>query len=109
LPGETEDDFNATTQLNHAVGFDHSFSFIYSSRPGTPAAQLPDEISAETKKQWLAILQTRIVQNTHQIGEAMVGTKQRIWWRAPRAKTPASWQDARKTIAWSTSTRPIHS
>jgi tRNA-2-methylthio-N6-dimethylallyladenosine synthase len=88
FPGETEDDFNATMQLIHTVGFDHSFSFIYSARPGTPAAQLPDEISAETKKQWLAILQTRIVQNTHQIGEAMVGTKQRILVARPSRKDP---------------------
>src|SRR5690606_4028151 len=78
FPGESEQDFSETMQLIHTVGFDNSFSFIYSARPGTPAAQLDDDTPAEVKKQRLAILQARIVQNAQRISAAMVGTRQRI-------------------------------
>ncbi|MDB6063782.1 MAG: tRNA-N(6)-(isopentenyl)adenosine-37 thiotransferase enzyme MiaB [Verrucomicrobiaceae bacterium] len=86
FPGETEADFNETMQLINTVGFDNSFSFIYSSRPGTPAAQLADPTPMETKKQWLAILQARIIQNTQRIGAAMIGTRQRILVSRPARK-----------------------
>lgn len=56
------------------IGFDHSFSFIYSARPGTPAADLPDETPMEVKKQRLSILQSRILQHANGISKAMVGT-----------------------------------
>ncbi len=78
FPGETEADFAATMTLIHAVGFDHSFSFVYSPRPGTPAASLVDEVSAEDKKRRLAILQGRIEQNARRISEAMVGSTQKV-------------------------------
>jgi len=78
FPGETDEDFAATMQLIDDVGFDHSFSFIYSPRPGTPAAQLPDDVSLETKKARLAILQTRILQQAHRISESMADTVQTI-------------------------------
>lgn len=78
FPGETDEDFEATMNLIHDVGFDHSYSFIYSARPGTPAAQLPDDVPMEVKKQRLAILQNRILQNGRQISESMVGTIQKI-------------------------------
>jgi tRNA-2-methylthio-N6-dimethylallyladenosine synthase len=78
FPGETDADFEATMQLIHDVGFDNSFSFIYSPRPGTPAAQLPDTISMDTKKTRLKILQERILLNTHRISQAMVGSVQTI-------------------------------
>ncbi|SDM20036.1 tRNA-i(6)A37 thiotransferase enzyme MiaB [Modicisalibacter muralis] len=78
FPGETEADFEATMDLIHRIGFDHSFSFVYSSRPGTPAAQLDDETPEAVKKQRLAILQERIIQNTARISRRMVGTTQRI-------------------------------
>jgi tRNA-2-methylthio-N6-dimethylallyladenosine synthase len=74
FPGESDQDFQATMDLIHAVGFDHSFSFIYSKRPGTPAALLTDTVPMELKKQRLAILQARILQNTTSISQAMVGT-----------------------------------
>ena len=74
FPSETDDDFQATMNLIAAVGFDHSFSFIYSKRPGTPAAMFQDNVSMETKKQRLNILQDRIYQNTQSISEKMVGT-----------------------------------
>lgn len=78
FPGETNEDFEATMQLIHDVGFDNSFSFIYSPRPGTPAAQLPDDVPMEVKKQRLTILQQRILQQARKISEEMVGTLQRI-------------------------------
>lgn len=78
FPGETEADFEATMQLIADIGFDTSFSFIYSARPGTPAADLPDDVDLEVKKQRLAILQQRIIQNAMEISRRMVGTTQRI-------------------------------
>lgn len=78
FPGETEEDFNDTMALIDAVGFDTSFSFVYSARPGTPAAELEDSTSAEDKKRRLSLLQHRINQNAQQISRQMVGTSQRI-------------------------------
>lgn len=78
FPGETDADFEATMKLIEDIGFDTSFSFIYSRRPGTPAADLPDDVSEETKKQRLHVLQSRITQNALQISRRMVGTTQRI-------------------------------
>lgn len=78
FPGETETDFAATMKLIEDIGFDNSFSFIYSRRPGTPASDLPDNVSDEVKKQRLHILQSRITQNALQISRRMVDTTQRI-------------------------------
>ncbi|MAY70155.1 MAG: tRNA (N6-isopentenyl adenosine(37)-C2)-methylthiotransferase MiaB, partial [Halomonas sp.] len=78
FPGETEEDFEATMDLIHRIGFDVSFSFVYSARPGTPAAALDDETPEELKKQRLAILQERINQQAMQISRRMVGTTQRV-------------------------------
>lgn len=78
FPGETDEDFAATMNLINTVGFDHSFSFIYSKRPGTPAALLNDTVPMEIKKQRLDILQGRIMQMTAAISEAMIGTVQRV-------------------------------
>ncbi|GGC08366.1 tRNA-2-methylthio-N(6)-dimethylallyladenosine synthase [Marinobacterium zhoushanense] len=78
FPGETDSDFEATMNLIADIGFDASFSFIYSRRPGTPAADLPDDVSEETKKQRLQILQDRITQQAMQISRRMVGSAQRI-------------------------------
>jgi tRNA-2-methylthio-N6-dimethylallyladenosine synthase len=75
-PGETEADFQATMNLIHDIGFDQSFSFIYSKRPGTPAAQLPDDVPLATKKLRLAVLQHRVSQKAAEISQAMVGTTQ---------------------------------
>jgi len=74
FPGETEKDFEDTMNLIAEIGFDHSFSFIYSARPGTPAADLLDETPMEVKKQRLSILQSRILQHANGISKAMVGT-----------------------------------
>jgi len=78
FPGETEADFAATMALIEDIGFDHSFSFIYSARPGTPAADLPDDTPESVKKQRLHILQGRISQQAQAISVAMVGTTQRV-------------------------------
>jgi len=78
FPGETEDDFAATMKLIEEIGFDTSFSFIYSARPGTPAADLVDDTPESVKKERLHILQGRIAQQAQQISARMVGTRQRI-------------------------------
>ena len=76
FPGETDEDFAATMSLIEALGFDHSFSFIFSARPGTPAAELPDETPMDVKKERLNILQARILQHAMLISRRMVGTEQ---------------------------------
>ncbi len=78
FPGETEQDFEATMKLIGDVGFDMSFSFIYSPRPGTPAAELDDSTAPELKKQRLAILQQRINQQSSEISRRMVGNTERV-------------------------------
>jgi tRNA-2-methylthio-N6-dimethylallyladenosine synthase len=78
FPGETDDDFEQTMALIEATGFDHSFSFIYSQRPGTPAADMPDDVPLATKKARLARLQQRIVEMAAAISESMVGKVERI-------------------------------
>ena len=86
FPGETEADFRETMQLVEELGFDTSFSFVYSQRPGTPAAALEDDVPMETKKQRLAILQARLAQSAHAISQAMVGSIQRILVERPSRK-----------------------
>ena len=88
FPGETEEDFAATMKLIEDIGFDASFSFIYSARPGTPAAELRAEVPETIKKQRLHILQARIAQQAQQISESMVGTQQRILVTGPAKKDP---------------------
>ena len=78
FPNETDADFEDTMQLIEEVGFDHSFSFIYSQRPGTPAASFPDNVSMTVKKARLKRLQTRIVEMTAAISQAMIGTVQSV-------------------------------
>ena len=78
FPGETEADFQATMELIEIIGFDHSFSFVYSARPGTPAAELEDSVPMSVKKERLAILQNRILENAAIISQDMVGSVQRV-------------------------------
>ena len=78
FPGETSRDFEATMKLIADIGFDQSFSFIYSARPGTPAASLPDDTPLEVKKERLQSLQSRINQQAFEISQRMVGTTQRV-------------------------------
>jgi tRNA-2-methylthio-N6-dimethylallyladenosine synthase len=86
FPGETEADFEATMKLIREVGFDQSFSFIYSARPGTPAASLPDDTPLEVKKERLYRLQELINGQARAISEAMLGTTQRILVEGPSRK-----------------------
>ncbi|HXU92101.1 MAG TPA: tRNA (N6-isopentenyl adenosine(37)-C2)-methylthiotransferase MiaB [Gallionella sp.] len=78
FPGETERDFEATMKLIDDVGFDVSFSFVYSPRPGTPAAELPDDTPPEVKSARLSRLQARIDELEQQVNQAMLGTVQRV-------------------------------
>ena len=88
FPGETEQDFEQTLDLVAEIGFDHSFSFIYSPRPGTPASAFVDNIPFATKKQRLAILQARLQQSAQRISEAMLNTTQTILIEGPSKKNP---------------------
>ena len=78
FPGETQQEFDETMALIDEIGFDTSFSFIYSARPGTPAAGLVDEVPEATKKTWLQTLQARIRAQADAISHSMVGTSQRV-------------------------------
>jgi tRNA-2-methylthio-N6-dimethylallyladenosine synthase len=88
FPGETERDFEATMKLVEEIGFDQSFSFAYSRRPGTPAANLHDEVPADVANARLRQLQAAINDNARRISEAMVGTVQRILVEGPSARDP---------------------
>jgi tRNA-2-methylthio-N6-dimethylallyladenosine synthase len=92
FPGETEADFAATMKLIEEIGFDTSFSFIYSARPGTPAAELPDNTDDAIKKQRLQILQTRINQQAQAISRRMVGRRERILVTGTSKKDPGQLQ-----------------
>jgi tRNA-2-methylthio-N6-dimethylallyladenosine synthase len=78
FPGETDADFKATMKLIEDIGFDTSFSFIYSQRPGTPAAFMPDTVPAAVKKERLKILQDKLLQQAAMISRQMVGSRQRV-------------------------------
>lgn len=86
FPGETEADFAATLRLIDEVGFDQSFSFIYSRRPGTPAASLDDSTPAEVKHARLTALQDRLNNNAAQISQGMIGSHQQILVEGPSRK-----------------------
>ncbi len=78
FPGETERDFDATMKLVEEVGFDASFSFIYSSRPGTPAANLPDEVPQEVKAERLKRLQDLVAVQAQRLAQSLLGSVQRV-------------------------------
>jgi tRNA-2-methylthio-N6-dimethylallyladenosine synthase len=88
FPGETEQDFEHTMRLIDEMGFDHSFSFVYSRRPGTPAAEIPDDVPLAIKQERLARLQRVINGNAQRISRAMVGTVQRVLVERPSRKDP---------------------
>jgi tRNA-2-methylthio-N6-dimethylallyladenosine synthase len=89
FPGEAEEDFAATMNLVADVGFDQSFSFIYSRRPGTPAASLPDEVPHEVKQQRLELLQQRLNAQGRAISQRMVGSRQRVLVERPSKRDAA--------------------
>ncbi|MGX2949801.1 tRNA (N6-isopentenyl adenosine(37)-C2)-methylthiotransferase MiaB [Ursidibacter sp. B-7004-1] len=86
FPGETAQDFEQTMKVIEQVNFDMSFSFIYSARPGTPAADLPDDVSEDEKKERLYRLQQRINNQAMQFSRSMLGTEQRILVEGPSKK-----------------------
>ncbi|GGA68646.1 tRNA-2-methylthio-N(6)-dimethylallyladenosine synthase [Arenimonas soli] len=88
FPGESDRDFEATMKLIDDIGFDQSFSFAYSRRPGTPAANLHDEVPADVASARLQRLQAAINDNARRYAEAMVGTVQRVLVEGPSAKDP---------------------
>jgi len=88
FPGETEDDFEQTLQLVEDIGFESSFSFMYSPRPGTPAASLPNQVPQAAKQARLASLQARLDAQALAISRRMVGTIQRILVERPARRNP---------------------
>jgi tRNA-2-methylthio-N6-dimethylallyladenosine synthase len=100
FPGETERDFAATMDLVDEVGFDQSFSFVYSRRPGTPAASLPDDVSAAEKLARLARLQERIDAQASTISRLMVGTTQRVLVERPSRRDARQLAGRTATNRW---------
>lgn len=92
FPGESDQDFNDTMKLIEQVGFDHSFSFIYSRRPGTPASDMPDDVPADVKKKRLQILQGRITGMAMQISQDMIGNTENVLVTGVSKKDPGQLQ-----------------
>jgi len=92
FPGETDADFDALMKLIHDIGYDNSFSFVFSPRPGTPAANLQDDTPEEVKLKRLQHLQAVINANVLRISESMVGSVQRILVEGPSKKDPNEMQ-----------------
>jgi tRNA-2-methylthio-N6-dimethylallyladenosine synthase len=88
FPGETDEDFMATLNLVADVGFDQSFSFLYSRRPGTPASSLPNEVPHDVKQHRLELLQARLNSQARAISARMVGSRQRILVERPAKRDP---------------------
>ena len=86
FPGETEQDFQDTIKLIEDIGFDHSFSFVYSARPGTPAADYVDDVPMQIKKRRLAMVQSLIAEMARTISESMVGKVSRVLVERPSRK-----------------------
>ena len=100
FPGETAQDFDQTMKLIEEVGFDQSFSFIYSRRPGTPAASLPDDVTAAEKQRRLALLQHRVNQQAAAISTAMVGGVERVLVERPSRKSPRQFAGRTGNMRW---------
>jgi tRNA-2-methylthio-N6-dimethylallyladenosine synthase len=100
FPGETDADFSHTMALIADVGFDQSFSFIYSRRPGTPAAALPDEVPHELKQERLAQLQARLNQQARRISEGMIGSVQRVLVERPSKRDARQLAGRTENMRW---------
>ncbi len=100
FPGETDQDFEATMNLIAEIGFDQSFSFIYSPRPGTPAASFTDESTMEVKKERLRLLQARINQQAMEISRSMVGTVQTVLVEKPSKKSSRQVAGRTENMRW---------
>jgi len=100
FPGETDKDFESTMNLIASIGFDQSFSFVYSARPGTPAASFADDTSMEIKKQRLQLLQARINEQAMKISRAMVGTNQSVLVEKPSKKRSHQLAGRTENMRW---------
>jgi tRNA-2-methylthio-N6-dimethylallyladenosine synthase len=100
FPGETDKDFQETMNLVQAIGFDQSFSFIYSRRPGTPAASLLDDLSYEDKLKRLDTLQEHISAYSYSLSQQMVGTVQRVLVLRPSKKNPNQLAGQTENMRW---------
>jgi tRNA-2-methylthio-N6-dimethylallyladenosine synthase len=100
FPGETEADFEQTLELIEEVGFDQSFSFIYSRRPGTPAASLPDEVPREVKQQRLERLQAKLDRQAQAISRRMVGSTQRVMVEKHARRDPRQLAGRTENMRW---------
>jgi tRNA-2-methylthio-N6-dimethylallyladenosine synthase len=100
FPGETDEDFMATMNLVADVGFDQSFSFLYSRRPGTPAAALPDEVPHAVKQGRLELLQARFNAQARAISQRMVGTTQRVLVERPAKRNPRQFAGRTDNNRW---------
>jgi tRNA-2-methylthio-N6-dimethylallyladenosine synthase len=108
FPGETEKDFEDTLNLVASIGFDQSFSFIYSRRPGTPAASLLDEVSHEHKQQRLERLQARLNSQAFAISEKMVGSTQRVMVTGTSKKNEQMLSGRTENMRWVHFEGPAH-
>ncbi|BBI52389.1 hypothetical protein HORIV_48100 [Vreelandella olivaria] len=106
FPGETEEDFEATMNLIHQIGFDHSFSFVYSARPGTPASGLPDETPESVKSSAWRFCRSGLFSKPRKLAAAWSAAHSVCWLTAFRPATPVSSQGVPRTTAWLTSARP---
>ncbi len=100
FPGETEDDFRQTLELVADVGFDQSFSFLYSKRPGTPAASLPGEVPHEVKQRRLEELQDQLNRQARRISQSMVGSLQRVLVEKPSRRDPRKLAGRTENMRW---------
>jgi tRNA-2-methylthio-N6-dimethylallyladenosine synthase len=100
FPGETEADFAETLALIEDVGFDQSFSFIYSQRPGTPAASLPDQVPREVKQERLERLQAKVDAQARAISRRMVGSTQRVLVEKPSRRNPRQLAGRTENMRW---------
>jgi tRNA-2-methylthio-N6-dimethylallyladenosine synthase len=100
FPGETEADFQQTLDLIEDIGFDQSFSFIYSRRPGTPAASLPDELTHEDKQARLERLQAQVDAQSRRISESMVGSVQRVLVEKPSRRDVRELAGRTENMRW---------
>ncbi len=108
FPGESEEDFTATLNLIADVGFDQSFSFLYSPRPGTPAAALPDQVPQEVKQRRLELVQQRLNEQARAISRRMVGTRQRVLIERPAKRNPAQLAGRTDNNRWVNFDGPAH-
>ncbi len=100
FPGETDADFAATMELIADVGFDQSFSFIFSPRPGTPAADLASQVPEDVKHRRLEILQAQVNSQARAISAAMVGSRQRVLVERPAKKDPRQLSGRTENNRW---------